>query len=140
MEAVLLDTTVASMLHPSKKDDPLRNKYSTHMKGKILALSFQSVAELWEWAESNSWGVEKRASLETLIHRFLVIPFDFELAQVWARVMSASRKEGRRFEAGDCWIASTAVQWQIPLLTHDHDFIGRSISNLEVISYISNDR
>jgi len=47
MDAILLDTTVASLLHPKKKGHPLRAKYETHMTGSILALSFQSVAELW---------------------------------------------------------------------------------------------
>jgi tRNA(fMet)-specific endonuclease VapC len=56
------------------------------MKGQILALSFQSVAELWAWAEDNSWGDRQRAGLDAFLRRFLVIPYDFELAQIWARV------------------------------------------------------
>jgi hypothetical protein len=40
MSTVLLDTTVASLLHPKKKQDVLRAQYEPHMTGQILALSF----------------------------------------------------------------------------------------------------
>jgi len=134
MAVVLLDTSVASLLHPKKKNSELREKYAPHMRGQTLALSFQSVAELWSWAEANGWGEKARQGLDAFIRRFLVIPYDFELAQVWAQVMETSKREGRRFEAGDCWIAATAVHRGIPLLVHDNDFVDRSIPNLKVIT------
>jgi tRNA(fMet)-specific endonuclease VapC len=133
---VLLDTTVVSLLHPKNKRTELRQKYETHMKGHILALSFQSVAELWQWAEAKAWGLKMRQELDAFVRRFLVIPYDYELAQVWARVMEQSKNEGRRFEAGDCWIAATAVHRKIPLLSHDKDFANRSIAGLHVITYV----
>jgi tRNA(fMet)-specific endonuclease VapC len=136
MSVVLLDTTVASLLHPKKKGTGIREKYEMHMKGQTLALSFQSVAELWHWAEANQWGEKARQGLDGFVRRFLVIPYDYELAKVWASVMEESKREGRRFEAGDCWIAATAVHRQIPLLSHDRDFAGRSISGLNVVAYI----
>jgi tRNA(fMet)-specific endonuclease VapC len=136
MNVVLLDTTVASFLHPKKKGAETREKYEKHMRGQTLALSFQSVAELWHWAEANGWGEKARQELDSLVRRFLVIPYDYELARVWARVMEESRKEGRRFEAGDCWIAATAVHRGIPLLSHDRDFAGRAIEGLNVITYV----
>lgn len=136
MSVVLLDTTVASLLHPKKKGTVIRAKYERHMRGQTLALSFQSVAELWHWAEANGWGENARQGLDSFVRRFLVIPYDYELARVWARVMEESRKEGRRFEAGDCWIAATAVHRGIPLLSHDKDFAGRSIRGLNVITYV----
>jgi tRNA(fMet)-specific endonuclease VapC len=136
MSVVLLDTTVASLLLPKKKGTEIRGKYEKHMRGQTLALSFQSVAELWHWAETNGWGESARQGLDSFFRRFLVIPYDYELARVWARVMEKSRKEGRRFEAGDCWIAATAVHRGIPLLSHDKDFAGRSINGLNVITYV----
>jgi predicted nucleic acid-binding protein len=136
MSVVLLDTSVASLLHPKKKADALRAKYEPHMRGQTLALCFQTVAELWDWAEANKWRDKAREGLDAFVRRFLVIPYDFELAKTWARVMSAARAEGRRLEAGDCWIVATAVHRGIPLLTHDRDMLGRSISGLQVISYV----
>lgn len=136
MSVVLLDTTVASLLHPKKKTDGLRVKYEPHMRGRTLALSFQTVAELWGWAEKNDWGTKARQRLDAFIRRFLVVPYDYDLAKTWAVVMSASRGAGRRLEAGDCWIIATAVHRQIPLLAHDRDMVGRSFKGLEVVSFL----
>jgi predicted nucleic acid-binding protein len=134
-EVVLLDTTVLTFLHPRKRDSSERKLYEPHMKGKTLALSFQTIAEQWDWAENNNWGEASRKELDAFLKKFLVIPYDYELAKVWAQVMAQSRKEGRRFEAGDCWIAATAVHRGISLLAHDTHFTHRSIKGLQVISY-----
>jgi tRNA(fMet)-specific endonuclease VapC len=82
MGVVLLDTSVASLLHPKRRGSVLREKYDPHMRGQTLALSFQSVAELWGWAEANKWGEKARQGLDAFIRRFLVIPYDFMLAQI----------------------------------------------------------
>ena len=135
MDAILLDTTVVSLLHPKKKGNPIRAKYEAPTTGSILALSFQSVAELWSWAEENEWGERQRAGLEDFLRKFLVIPYDFELAKVWARVNALCKKKGRRLEAGDAWIVAIAVHRGIPLITHDLDQVGLAVEGLTVISY-----
>ena len=137
MSTVLLDTSVASLLHPKKKGSSVRAYYEPHMKGQVLALSFQSVAELWAWAEDNNWGEKQRQGLDAFLRRFLVIPYDFELTKVWARVSAHCKRRGRRLEAGDAWIVATAVHRCIPLLTHDGDQVGLEISDLEVVSYVN---
>ena len=55
MEAVLLDTTVASFFLPQKAPRPERSLYEPHVRGHTPALSFQSVGELWKLAEKNAW-------------------------------------------------------------------------------------
>ena len=136
MNIVLLDTTVASLLHPKKKGSSLRSLYEPHMKGNTLALSFQSVAELWSWAEERGWGEKQREGLDAFLRRFLVIPYDFELAKMWARINAHCKKIGRRLEAGDAWIVATAIHRKIPLLTHDGDHLGLNIPDLQVVSYL----
>lgn len=135
MDAVLLDTSVVSLLHPKKKGSALLAKYTPHLSGRVLALSFQSVAELWAWAEENNWGDRQKAGMDDFLRKFLVIPYDSELAKIWAKVSAHSKKNGRRLEAGDTWIAATAVHRRIPLVTHDRDFAGLEIEGLNVISY-----
>ena len=83
------------------------------MKNRILALSFQSVAELWHWAETRGWGEQARNDLDVFLRRFLIIPWDHELARIWARVMQKSSQIGRRLK----------------------DFLDLSIPGLDVISY-----
>jgi tRNA(fMet)-specific endonuclease VapC len=107
------------------------------MNGQVLALSFQSVAELWPWAEENNWGERQRTGLEAFLRRFLVIPYDFDLAKTWARVSAQSKRQGKRLETGDAWIVATALHRKIPLLTHDRDQAKVVITGLEVISYVS---
>lgn len=136
MSTVLLDTTVASLLHPKKKNNTLRAKYEPHMQGQILALNFQSIAELWSWAEENNWGTRERDGLIIFLQKFLVIPYDSDLAQEWAKVTTHCKRIGRRLESGDAWIAATASRYKIPLLTHDRDHVNLKISDLHVISYV----
>jgi tRNA(fMet)-specific endonuclease VapC len=137
MSTVLLDTSVVSLLHPKKKDNSIRALYEPHMQDAVLALSFQCVAELWQWAEDQNWGEKNREGMDAFIRRFLVFPYDYELSKVWARVSAQCKKEGRRLEAGDAWIIATSVHRQIPLLTHDGDMVGLKISDLNVISYVN---
>ena len=136
MSVVLLDTTVVSLLHPKRRGSEILERYAAHMAKQTLALSFQSVAELRNWAETREWSDEARHGLDLFIKRFLVIPYDYTLAQAWARAMHTSQREGRRLETGDCWIAATAIHRRIPLLTHDRDFLDLSIPGLRVISYL----
>ena len=136
MSTVLLDTTVASLLHPKKKRSTLRAQYEPHMKGQILALNFQSVAELWSWAEENNWGSKQRNGMALFLRRFLVIPYDPELAKVWAQLGTHCKRIGRRLETGDLWIAATAVRFRIPLLSHDRDHVDLKYPDLHVISYV----
>jgi predicted nucleic acid-binding protein len=135
MDAVLLDTTVASLLHPKKKGSTLRLHYEPHLQGKTLVLSFQSVAELLAWGVENRWGQRQRRKLESFMRKFLVVPYDFELAKIWAEVSTHCKRQGRRLEAGDAWIVATAVHRSLPLVTHDAEYLGLGISDLRVISY-----
>ena len=135
MATVLLDTTVASLLHPRRSGSTLRALYEPEMLGKTLAISFQTVAELWSWAEENQWGQKNRAGLEAFLARFVLVPYTSELAQTWARLMTHARRVGRRLEAGDTWIAASAVLYDVPLLTNDKDFVGLEFQGLEVVCH-----
>jgi len=64
MAILLLDTSVASFLHPKRRNAPQRNAYVNDLQGHLLAMSFQSVAELLQWAEQNQWGAPQRHALD----------------------------------------------------------------------------
>jgi tRNA(fMet)-specific endonuclease VapC len=133
MAIVLLDTSVGSLLLPQRTARPERALYEPYMLGNTLALSFQSAAELWKLAEKRRWADRRRAELEAFVRKFLVIPYDYELARIWARICVEAETEGRPFETGDAWIAATAVYRRLTLLAHDRDFKGRSIAGLTLI-------
>ena len=137
MQPIVLDTSVASLLHRRKRRSTLLPWYQPHLQGRILVLCFQSVAELW------AWGIEKRSTrkdflkLERFLGRFVIVPYDLELAQVWADVTAHCKQRGRRLESGDAWIIATAVQRRLPLASHDADHLGLGIPKLEVISTLA---
>jgi predicted nucleic acid-binding protein len=132
---VLLDTTVASLLHPRRHGSPKRALYEAHIRGHVLAISFQTYAELWQRAEVTRWGARERERLAAFLRTFLLLPFSEELGQTWARVMTDARNAGRRLEAGDGWIAAAAVHYGLALLTHDRDFASVTIQGLTVVSF-----
>jgi tRNA(fMet)-specific endonuclease VapC len=119
MALVLLDTSVASLFLPHRIRGPVRALYEPYLIGNTLALSFQSVAEIWKLAESHNWGQQRRDELDAFLRRFVVIPYDYELARVWARVSVEAERAGRRLETADAWIAATAVHRRLTLLAHE---------------------
>ena len=136
MAVVLLDTTVASLFIPNRRVSPDRELYEPRLKGETLALSFQSVAELWKLAEKRSWGPARRGRLDSFVRSFLIVPYDYELARIWARITAHSERIGRRLESGDAWIAATAVHRSLPLFTHDGDFVDAKVPELEIVTFL----
>lgn len=137
MEWALLDTSVASMLLPSRAARPELEFYRPFLEGRTLALSFQSVAELLRLPLRNRWGTAKRRALDGFLRRFVVLPYDIVLAETWAQVMVEAERAGRRLEVGDAWIAATAVRRALPLISHDGDFLDLPVSGLQVISALT---
>ncbi|MCX7631399.1 MAG: PIN domain-containing protein [Geminicoccaceae bacterium] len=120
MTSVLLDTTVASFLLPSRERPELL-AYAPQLRGHTLVLSFQSVAELFYLADRNGWGEKRRDALKRFLARFLIVPADKALAASWATVIARTEKLGKRLETADAWIVATALRHDLPLITHDRD-------------------
>jgi len=74
MGVLLLDTSVASFLLPHREPRPEFTLYEPQLSGNTLALSFQSVGELWKLAEKNTWSKLRRHALDAFIRRFLIMP------------------------------------------------------------------
>ncbi|RME46789.1 MAG: type II toxin-antitoxin system VapC family toxin [Chloroflexi bacterium] len=130
MTAVIVDTDVVSFL---LKADTRANLYREHLVGKTLAISFMTVAELYQWAYGRSWGDKRIRRLEEQLRAYLVIPYDNELCRHWARICVERQRAGRPISVQDAWIAATAVRHGCPLVTHNRtDFT--DIMGLEVIS------
>ena len=56
MDILLLDTDVVSFL---LKGDTRAERYASIVQGNRLALSFMTVAELFQWAAVRNWGAKK---------------------------------------------------------------------------------
>ena len=116
METRLLDTDVASFLFKRSRQ---AERFRSLVEGRRLALSFMSVAELYRWTIARKWGREKIGQLEDRLRRYLIIPYDRDLAWAWARVTARCGEAGRSIGPSDAWIAATALRHDLELVTHN---------------------
>ena len=127
---IILDTCIVSYLMRGRAEAEL---YAPHVDGKLLAISFITVGELYFGAEKARWGAEKRQRLETALRNFVVIPYDHEIARCYGRLVSERQHNGRPIAPNDAWIAACVVRHSVPLVTHNpKDFLG--ISGLDLVT------
>ncbi len=128
METVLLDTNIVSIAF---KSDSRFESYAPHLRGRHLAVSFMTVAELYQWTVVRNWGNRRIAQLERTLRSYIFLPVSVELCRLWGQIRGARRSAGRPISPQDAWIAATALHHGIPLVTDDDgDFAG--IQGLEV--------
>lgn len=127
---VMIDTNIVSYL---MKGRPEARIYKPHLQGKVLAISFITVGELYYGAEKSNWGERRRLQLESMLRNFLVVPYDHEIAKSYARVLVERQNRGRPISFNDAWIAACAVRHGVSLVTHNaKDFEG--IAGLDLIT------
>ncbi len=129
---LLLDTDVASYLF---KNSPRATPFRALLNGKRLALAFVSVAELFKWTLKRCWGPQKIDQLEATLRRYIVIPYDRDLAWAWARVMASCEGAGRPMAPADAWVAGAALRHDVPLLTNNlkHFEVAESLCGLKLV-------
>lgn len=134
MNLILLDTNIVSFLY---KGDSRGQQYAPYLQGQRLAISFMTVAELYQWAAIRKWGDRRKKQLEeTLRTNYTVLAFNIELCQIWGEVRATRRAMGKPISPEDAWIAATALQYELPLVTHNPaDF--EDVEKLEVITTVS---
>ena len=127
---VIVDTNVVSYL---MRGGSLAKRYRPHLQGRLSAIAFVTVGELYFGAEKAEWGANRRQDLETTLRSFIVVPYDQEVARCYARLLARRQREGRPISPNDAWIAACAVRHGMPLVTHNaRDF--RGVESLELIT------
>ncbi len=125
-DVVLLDTDVVSFLF---KGDSRSKEYAPFLKNRKLALSFMTVAELFQWAEIRKWGPRRISGLENSLNDYLVLTADIHTCRLWAEVRAHRRAAGRPVSPQDAWVAATALRYR----THNaKDF--EMTENLRIIT------
>jgi tRNA(fMet)-specific endonuclease VapC len=132
-EAVLLDTDVFSYL--TKTGDDRADLYKRHVEGKRIALSFITVGELYEWAHTRRWSIDRIATFESKLTQTVIIPYDVEICKVYATLASLKTPEGaaRNIAANDRWIAACALRHDLTFVTHNRKHF-HGIPSLRIIS------
>jgi len=122
MKPIVLDTDVVSFLF---KADRRAQLYLPHLNDRQWFLSFMTEAELEQWALLANWGEKRVEWMRLLLRRFAIVPSSHDLVLKWAEAMVAARRNGRRIETADAWVAATALLYDAPLLTHNKaDYLG----------------
>ena len=103
MDSLVLDTDVCSFL---QRQGPLADLYRADVVGRRLCVSFQTVAELYQWAEFHQWQERRRRGLQDWLRNFVVLPFDNDTCWHWARVRAARRRQ--TIAPQDAWVAASA--------------------------------
>jgi tRNA(fMet)-specific endonuclease VapC len=117
----LLDTQIVSY---SGNNHPFVELYRDILDSDaILFVALQSVAEIYFGARKANWGTIKMELLGKTLETYRVLNPQIDTAKIWAELMVASRKQGRPMSLQDSWVAATAVSFELPLVSHDNDFI-----------------
>jgi len=128
--AVVVDTDVVSFVF---KENEQSEFYSPHLIQVPKFISFMILAELRRWKLQNNWGDKKSAKFEEFLSDFGVIHSDETLCEIWAEIMRDARKYGNPIETADAWVASVALLFDVPLVTHNRRHF-QNIKNLKIIS------
>jgi len=128
VSTLLLDTNVFSFLF---KGHPLAEAYRPHVSGHTLAISFMTVAELFQGAFRAAWGARQIERLDLWIASYVVVPSSHAMSKRWGEVRFVRRAQP--ISAEDAWIAAAALEQDWPLVTHNaRDFHG--IPGLRIIT------
>src|SRR2546426_639775 len=123
-----MDSDVFSFIF---KGDTRAPAFERVLAGRIVYMSFMSVAEIRAWARGRRWGEPRRDSLEDSIKQCTILLPDDEMIHRWAEIFAARKSTGRPIQPGDCWVAATALRFDLPLLTNNaRDFAGISTLRL----------
>jgi tRNA(fMet)-specific endonuclease VapC len=118
MSLLLLDTNIVSILF--KPDHSLHRPSFRIAAGHQWFISFMTRGELLLWPRANRWGSTRQEELAKHVDLCTTLFPDDSTCVIWADIMAESRDAGRPITAADAWVAATARQWDLPLVTADY--------------------
>lgn len=116
----LMDTNIASYL---LRGATIGWEYLRLLHGYQANIAFVTAAELLFGAARKDLGPRRLANLERFLAERAAIPFKPGMERVYARIMADRVEIGKPMEESDAWIAAVAMYYDIPLLTHDGNFV-----------------
>ncbi|MCM4081463.1 type II toxin-antitoxin system VapC family toxin [Paractinoplanes hotanensis] len=118
MKYVIVDTDAFSHLW---QNPAAASWFASHLIGAVPVISFTTIAEVHFGAAKRSWGPKRIDQLEEAIRRYVVAPYDDDLARLWGRLKSHAQRAGHALgqnsQTNDLWICATAIYHNAPLLT-----------------------
>ncbi len=134
-QIVLLDTNILSYQF---RRDSRYSLYETYLANTTQLVSFQTRAEIERWILARSWGAKRQSEFFRFYQQFTEVPHSLDISKRWAQATHSAFNAGRPVPPDDAWIAATALELEIPLVTHNKkDFLG--VADLEIISFAEGD-
>jgi predicted nucleic acid-binding protein len=118
MNAAIVDTDVVSMFF---KGDTRAFAFRRHTTGRLLGISFMTLAELERWPLERAWGPIRKSELHGHLSHYTVLPVNRELCRKWAEISSDAKRRGQPIQTADAWIAASALYYRVPLITNNRD-------------------
>lgn len=129
-ERLVADTNVLSYIFNGHS---LAQLYKPKLEGHVAAVSFQTLAELRLGAVLARWGERRKGQLERFLQAFVVVFPNDALCHRWALVRAESLRAGQPIDTADAWIAATALELNVSLVTHNaKDF--SAVKGLQLIA------
>lgn len=129
--ALVVDTDIVSYL---EKRDSRAELYKPHLIGTEKFISFMTLAELRRWTMERSWSEARRKAFDEFIaEEYGIVYADDKLCEIWAKIKTEARQSGRPVATEDAWIASVAIMFDIPLVTHNRKHF-QKIKDLRIVS------
>jgi tRNA(fMet)-specific endonuclease VapC len=117
----MVDTDVVSN---ALKSTTIGIEYARLLHGYRAAIAFITAGELMHGAQRRQLGARRQLQLDLFLTDYPIMQFQSGMERIYARIMFERERMGRRLEKSDAWIAATALYYDMPLATHDRDFVG----------------
>lgn len=112
-QALLVDTDVFSFLTWQRAQaEPFREI----VEGRLLALSFATVGEVYYGAAHARWGESRLQRLSDALGRYTILPGTSEIARCFGDIKVQFRDQ---LDERDMWIAATALAHELPIATNN---------------------
>ena len=127
---ILIDSDVLSYIYNKHS---LASAYEEVLQDFQGFISLQTVAEMRYGAFLGKWGKRRFEKLENYLDNYATIEPNDTTAMYWAQLQAQVRSVGRHIAPGDAWIAATALEHDLVLVTHNvKDF--ESVEGLQILS------
>ena len=128
---ILVDTNIISYVF---KKDMRGDLYKSHLENNFPTIAAQTFAELEALPLLNKWSEWRYKQLRHFVeNEYTMLEVDKEICLKWAAIKAEMKKTGKTMDAGDIWIAATALTYGIPLVTHNaKHFVG--VSGLTIMT------
>jgi tRNA(fMet)-specific endonuclease VapC len=133
----VIDTMIATAILVGTRNTvtaDILQRYEHHLRGISVVLAFATVCELRYGALKGGWGSKRINSMESWFNKVSIVLPDNDLVNVCATLRFECEQQGHglrdKIHDSDRWIASTAIRYEVPLISDDTVFRGAPRLNL----------